>query len=182
MDIITTSRRFDMTPQLREHATKRLQKLGRYSEHIQEAHLILDQEKHRQIAELTVHANGTDLISREETHDMLISIDRVVDRLERQIKKHNARLKDRKAKKPIPPGAPVEESAPPETETEAEEVWSPVVVRGQQWHPEAISLETAIGLLRESDHDFLMFRNARTGRVALVHHRPDGNFGFIEEA
>jgi putative sigma-54 modulation protein len=168
-----------MTPQLREHATKRLQKLGRYSEHIQEAHLILDQEKHRQIAELTIHANGTDLISREETHDMLISIDRVVDRLERQIKKHNARLKDRKAKKPVPPGAPVEEAAP--SEVEAEEVWSPVVVRSHQWHTEAVTVEAAIQVLRDSDHDYLMFRNARTGKVALVHHRPDGNFGFVEE-
>ncbi len=178
MDIITTARRFDLTPQVREHAEKRLQKLGRYFDHIQEVHIVLAQEKHRQIAEVTVRANGTELISREETHDMVSSIDRVVDRLEKQIKKVNARLKDRKSRKTVAAGVPVEEAELPEVEPEEE--WSPVVVRGHQWHPEPVSVEDAIRLLRDSDRDFLLFRNARSGKVSLVHHRPDGNFGFVE--
>ena len=36
--------------------------------------------------------------------------------------------------------------------------------------------------LRESDSDFLMFRNERTSKIGLVYARPDGNFGFVEEA
>lgn len=179
MEIVTTARRFHLTPQLKEHAERRLQKLGRYHDNIIEAHLVLDSEKHRQIAELTVHANGAELISREETPDMISSIDRVADRIERQIKKHNARLKDRKVRRPVAGGQPVEEAELPEAE--GEEEWGPVVVRGKEWHPEPIAVEAAIRLLRESDADFLMFRNERTGKVGLVHTRPDGNFGFVEE-
>jgi putative sigma-54 modulation protein len=171
-----------MTPNLRDHAKKRLEKLGRYYDHIQEAHLILDQEKHRQIAELTVRANGTELISREEGSDMLTSIDRVVDRLERQIKKLNARLKDRKNRRPMEPGvAPVAEEEL--VEAEPEEVWSPVVVRSESaWHASPVTVEQAIQVLREGENDYVLFRNAKTGKVALVHHRPDGNFGLAEES
>jgi putative sigma-54 modulation protein len=166
---------------LRDHATKRLEKLGRYFDSIQEAHLILDQEKHRQIAELTIHANGTELISREETNDMLSSIDSVIDRIERQIKKLNARLKDRKNRRPVPPGVvPVAEEDL--TESEPEEVWSPVVVRSRAWHAQPVTVEQAIQVLREGENDFVLFRNAKTGKIALIHHRPDGNFGLAEES
>jgi putative sigma-54 modulation protein len=179
MDVVTTARRFELTPQMREHAEKRLRKLGRYSENIMEARLVLDQEKRRQIAELTVLANGAELISREETHDMVSSIDRVVDRIERQIKKLSARQRDRKTRRPIPPGAPVEEEELPEAESREE--WGPVVVRGHQWHPGEASVEDAIRALREKDEDFLLFRNSRTGKVGVVYTRPDGNFGLVEE-
>jgi putative sigma-54 modulation protein len=180
MDIITTARRFEITPELRDHAERRLSKLDRYLDQILEAHLVLDQQKHRQIAELTVRANGAEMISREETPDMITSIDRVVDRIERQIKKHNARLKDRKARRPVAAATPVEEEELSDVESQDE--WGVIVVRGRQWHPESVSVEEAIGILRESDEDFLLFRNSRTGKVGLVHTRPDGNFGFVEES
>ncbi len=180
MDIVTTARRFDLTPQLRKHAEKRLQKLDRYIDQIIEAHLVLDQEKHRQIAELSVRANGAELISREETTDMLSSIDRGIDGIERQHKKHNARLKDRKSRRLVPNHIPVEEEELPEVEPEEE--WSPVVVRERQWHPEPLSVEDAIRSLRDKDSDYLLFRNARSGKVGVVHTRPDGNFGLAEES
>jgi putative sigma-54 modulation protein len=179
MDIITTARRFDLTPPLREHAQKRLQKLGRFSDHIQEVHLILTQDKHRHIAEVTVHTAGTELISKEETHDMVESIDRVCDRIEKQISKVYARMRDRKSRAPV---AAMEAPVPEETipESEVEEEWAPVVVRGKEWHPDPISVDDAIRRLRESEQDFLLFRNVRSGNVSLVHLRADGNFGLVD--
>lgn len=179
MDIITTARRFDLTPSLREHAQKRLQKLGRYGDHIQEIHLILTQDKHRHIAEVTVHTAGTELISKEETHDMVESIDRVIERIEKQISKVYARMKDRKSRPQVSAvEAPIAEEEIPETE--GDEEWAPVVVRGKGWHPQPISVEEAIRLLREGEQDYVLFRNARSGKVSLVHLRADGNFGLVD--
>ena len=179
MDIITTARRFDLTPPLREHAEKRLQKLGRYGDNIQEIHLILTQDKHRHIAEVTVRAAGTELFSKEETHDMVESIDRVIDRIEKQISKVYARMRDRKARPAIAAfEAPYAEEEIPETE--AEEAWAPVVVRGTGWHPEPITVDDAIHILREGEQDFILFRNSRNGKVSLVHLRTDGNFGLVD--
>lgn len=178
MDIITTARRYELTPDVREHAESRLQKLGRYHDHIQEIHLVLAQEKHRQIAEVTLHVNGADMTSRQETHDMVESIDQVVDRIEKQLKKLSARMRDRKTRRVVSASHPVEEAELPEVEPEEE--FAPVVVRGKQWHREAISVEDAIRLIRESNAEFVLFKNVRSGKVSLIHHRADGNFGLVE--
>jgi putative sigma-54 modulation protein len=98
MEITTTARHFELTPTVREHGEKRLQKLTRYFDRIAKANVVLVREKHRQIAEITVHLNGSDLVSREETNDIFLSIDRAVDSLETQIKRHKERLVERNRK------------------------------------------------------------------------------------
>lgn len=178
MEITTTSRHFKLEPELKEHAEKRIAKLSKYFDSIQEAHLVLAQQKYRNLAELTLHATGMDLVSREENPDLLTSIDKVVDRMERQIKKHTDRLRRRKASRMVPLGAIIDEVELPEIEPEDE--YSPVVVRSNHVAPGTISVEDAIRYMKEKDWDFLLFSNSRSGRPALLHHREDGNYGLVE--
>jgi len=140
---------------------------------------VLATEKYRQIAEVALHARGTDIVSREESDDMQTSIDRAVDRVERQVKRLNARRKDRKARRPAAPAAAGQPVAM-EEEAEVEEVFAPVVIRQESFHAAPISVDQAIEVLHERNEDFLLFQNARSGRVALVHRMPDGNFGLVE--
>jgi putative sigma-54 modulation protein len=178
MEITTTGRRYKLTPEIKETAEKRLVKLERFSDAEMEAHLILAEEKFRSIAELTLRAGRNHLVSREESPEMVTAIDGVVDRMERQLKKLNARARDRKATRLIPAFSVVEEEELPEVEVEEE--FSPVVVRGNQWHTKPITVEEAIRVLREKDWELLMFSNSKTGRPCTVHLRPDGNFGLVE--
>ncbi|MFH1143539.1 MAG: ribosome-associated translation inhibitor RaiA [Candidatus Eisenbacteria bacterium] len=181
MDIITTARRFDLTPEVREHARKRLLKLERYLDRTAEAHVVLEREKYRQIAEISLHARGVEISSREESDDILVSIDRVVDRIERQVKRLNSRRKTRskvrRGEAPAPAAAAGEGE---EEEAAIEDTFAPVVIRQEGFHREPLSVEEAIEKLQDSENEFLLFTNKRDGRVALVHLRPDGNFGLIE--
>ena len=176
MEITTTGRRYKLTPEIKDTAEKRLAKLERYSEAEMDAHLILAEEKFRSIAELTLRAGRNHLVSREESSDMVNAIDGVAERMERQLKKLNARARDRKGLRVIPAFAVVAEEELPEIEEE----FSPVVVRGSQWHGSPITVEDAIRLMREKDWDLVMFPNVRTGRSCTVHLRPDGNYGLVE--
>jgi len=178
MEITTTGRHFKLTPEIKDLAERRIQKLERFSDLVREAHLVLTQEKYRHIAELSLYASGSELVSREETPEMVSSIDRVVDRMERQLKKLHTRMKDRKTPRVVPSFAVVEEAELPEVEPEEE--YSPVVVRGFQYSTNPLTVEEAIRLLREKDWELLLFPNSRTGRPALVHLRADGNFGLVE--
>ncbi|MBM3318633.1 MAG: ribosome-associated translation inhibitor RaiA [Candidatus Eisenbacteria bacterium] len=188
MDIITTARRFELTPEVREHARKRLQKLLRYSDRIDEVHVVLTTEKFRQIAEVALHVKGTEILSREESDEMMISIDRVVERVERQLKRARGRRKDHRAGRrgaaatAIPGGAEAEIEEGEETgeELEAEEVFSPVVIREEAFHAEPLTVEQAIELLREREQELLLFPSARSGRIAVVRRRADGNYGLVE--
>ena len=109
---------------------------------------------------------------------MASSIDAVVDRMERQLKKLNARLKDRKSLRPVPAFSVIEEADL--SDVEVEEEFSPVVVRGQQFAAKPMSVEDAIRMMREKDWDLCLFSNAKSGLPAVVHLRPDGNFGLLE--
>jgi putative sigma-54 modulation protein len=179
MEITTTCRRYEMEPGINDLAEKRIQKLERYFDNLQEAHLVLAQEKYRYIAELTLHGAGLDLTSREQNNSMAASIDTVCDRVERQLKKHAARVKRRQtASRTVPASTIVHEQELADVEVEDE--YSPVVVRMENVSKVAISVEDAIGLLREKDWDQVLFPNSRSGKVALLFVRPDGNFGLAE--
>jgi putative sigma-54 modulation protein len=181
MDIITTARHFELTPEIREYARKRIEKLQRLLERVEEVHLVLATEKYRQIAEVTLHARGAEIVSREESDDMQISIDHVVERVERQMKRLDARRKDRKQRRAATPrGAGGPETIEEESEAEVDEIFSPVVVRQEGFHAEPITVEQAIEELNRRRVDFLLFQNGRSGRVALVHLMHDGNFGLVE--
>ncbi len=195
MDIITTARHFDLTPGLKEHTRKRLEKLDRFLGGVEDIHVILTTEKHRRIAEISMRAKGTEIVGRDESDDMVTSIDRVVDRIERQLKRLHARRRSRNQRRSVKVAlaeesdlqtARAEEEAEAETEHEfdlslyADEEFSPVVVRGDQFHNGPITVEDAIRILRERDEDLLLFTNAQTSKPAVIHLLPDGNYGLIE--
>ena len=86
MQISITGRHIDLTDQHKEHVEKRLRHLKRFFEAIMDCHVILSKEKHREIADITIQVNGVTLHGEEETESILTSIDRVVNKIERQIK------------------------------------------------------------------------------------------------
>jgi putative sigma-54 modulation protein len=183
MDIITTARQTELTPAVREHAEKRLRKLERYVSDLQEVHLVIKKEKYRHVTEVTLRANGADIISRDESDDLLTSIDRVVDRVERQVKKLRARIKDKSKarRRTVRGGMQSEAASPTEEEEEASEDYPPVLVPQQEvYRAEPMTVAQAVEQLREQAEDVLLFRNERTGAVSVVYVRPDGNIGFAE--
>jgi putative sigma-54 modulation protein len=195
MDIITTARHFELTPGLKEHTQKRLEKLERFLGGVEDVYVILTTEKHRRIAEISLRARGTEIVGRDESDDMVTSIDRVVDRIERQLKRLHARRRERGQRRSPKLGiveeshatesrtsaaAEAETSAELDLSTYADDDFAPVVVRGNQYHAEPITVEDAIRIMRERDEDLLLFTNAQTRRPAMVHLRPDGNYGLVE--
>lgn len=193
MEIITTARHFDMTPELRSHLEKRLERLSRYLGDNEEVHVVLTTEKYRQLAEISLRARGTEIVSRGVSDEMMTSVDKVVDRIERQIQRLAARRRDRKNRRSLKDEAPVLaapepvdlEEEPPTAEEELglefdEDDFAPVVVRDDAFHPDPVTVESAIEALQASDRDYLLFLNKGTNKVSLIHLREDGNYCLIE--
>ena len=72
-----------------------MSKLNRYFWKDTEAHVTMSVEKERQIVEVTIPFDGVVLRGEEATTDMYASIDRVVDKIEKQIHKHRTALRKR---------------------------------------------------------------------------------------
>lgn len=94
MELRITARHFDLTQDIKDYANSKFEVLDRYDSLIQSAHLILDIEKHRQIAEITLSVNGQSLIAHTVTDDMYASIEETSDKIERQLRKFHSKMTD----------------------------------------------------------------------------------------
>ena len=94
MDVSTTTRHCDITPQLREHLEERLQKLTRFFERISQAHVVFTSEKHRQVVEITLQTPVGRLAGRAEAVDLRTALDTALDRVDRQLHRVKDKLRD----------------------------------------------------------------------------------------
>ncbi len=99
MQIRTTARHFDLTEDVKRLCEKEIGRLEKYFNHIIDCHLILDQEKNRITAELKTKVYGTTLSSKYRSYDLYDSIDKVLGKMEAQLKRYKAKLQDKKPKK-----------------------------------------------------------------------------------
>ncbi len=103
MEIRTTARHFQLTDNLRKYAEDEVKRLEKYYDHIIDTHLTMSVEKSRQIAELTVKVYGTVLISKAKVFDMYVAVEQVISKMETQIKRYKAKLRDKKGVMKSPP-------------------------------------------------------------------------------
>jgi len=92
MQINITGHHVDVTPALRAYTTEKLQKLARHFDQVNSINVILNVEKLQQQAEATVNAAGRTLFATQTATDMYASIDGLVDKLDRQVRRYKDRL------------------------------------------------------------------------------------------
>ena len=117
MNISTTSRHYELPAELRDYAEGKVKNLKKYFDHIVNARLIFTLEKYRHKVEITLHVNGKDFVGIEESDDMYVSVDRSVEKLERQLKKHKEKIRSRKSYQSVSDVISSEEEAEDEEES-----------------------------------------------------------------
>jgi len=90
-----TGHHLTVTDALRSHIDEKFARLSRYFDHIISAQIILNVEKHDQKAEAILHVAGGELVANAEHEDMYATIDLLIDKLSRQLKKHKEKLVER---------------------------------------------------------------------------------------
>jgi putative sigma-54 modulation protein len=86
----------EVTPSIREYAERKLAKLGKQLAEPTQVEVELSEQRNpsiadSQVAAATVFTKGPTLRASEATSDMKASIDQLVDKLERQIKRYRER-------------------------------------------------------------------------------------------
>jgi putative sigma-54 modulation protein len=99
MQINLTGHHIEITDSLRNYVNEKMEKLERHFDKVSNTHVILTVENLRHKAEATVHMSGNDIFADAVEDDMYASIDALVDKLDRQVKKHKEKLKDHHHKK-----------------------------------------------------------------------------------
>lgn len=166
-----------VTDGLRDAVIKNVSKLSKYFPEDTEVRTVLSVQKNNHIAEITIPFKGIIFRAEEVSDDMYVSIDRVVDKIEKQILKHKAKLKNRfganeSIRFEIPPA--YEEAKGEEEEGSFE------IVKTKRFPIKPMSPEEAILQMNLLGHNFFVFTNADTDTINVVYKRKDGKYGLIE--
>lgn len=94
MQIEITGHHVEVTPALRAYVTEKMQRLTRHFDQVNSIHVILNVEKLQQQAEATVKAGGRTMFAAESAKDMYASIDGLIDKLDRQVRRYKDRITD----------------------------------------------------------------------------------------
>ncbi|WP_405232135.1 ribosome hibernation-promoting factor, HPF/YfiA family [Lentisalinibacter salinarum] len=98
MQLDVTGHHVDVTPALKDYVQTKLGRIERHFDHVTDVHCILTVEKLRHKAEATVQVSGGRLYADATEEDMYAAIDGLIDKLDRQVKKHKEKLCDHHAR------------------------------------------------------------------------------------
>lgn len=179
MQITVKGKNVEVTPALRAYAEKKVGKLERYFDRdLPTATVTLRIERDLHVVEVTVSIDHLLLRGEERTGDMYVSIDGVIEKLERQIKKYKTRI-NRKLRQDAPV-RPQEAKPPVSVAPEEEEEPVGQVIRTKRFALKPMSVEEAVMQMDLLGHGFFVFFNGATEEVNVVYRRADGNYGLIE--
>ena len=179
MEMTVTGRHVDITPAIREYATKKLDHIGIDFPRILNAHYILEVDKFRHIAELVLQCgNHITIEAREVSEDLYASIDRVADKVARQMRKYKTKIQRHRPRKAVP--FDVEEQVVAHDLHEDEGTTR--IVHTEKFAIKPMFVDEAVLQLELSDRQFLVFLNAESEKVNVIYRRKNGDFGLIEPA
>ena len=160
-------------------AEKKVGKLERYFDNAPDAtahvNLKVYTEKTAKV-EVTIPLPYLVLRAEETSPDLYASVDLVVDKLERQIRKFKTKINRRTRETALIDQALVftlDESAD-------EEAAETDIVRTKRLSLKPMDSEEAVLQMNMLGHNFFIFEDAETNGISIVYRRKDGKYGLIE--
>ena len=98
MQLSVTGHHIDVTDSLRKYVSSKIGRIERHFDHVSDVHCILRVEKLRHTAEATVNVSGGKIFADSTQEDMYAAIDCLIDKLDRQVRKHKEKLVDHHAR------------------------------------------------------------------------------------
>ncbi|MFC2171653.1 ribosome hibernation-promoting factor, HPF/YfiA family [Acidobacteriota bacterium] len=179
MKINFTGRGYEPSESIKKSIEEKVDKMSKYLADITEANVVFSVQKYRHTAEIILQGKSFSLTGTEETDDMYTSVQKVLDKIERQARKHRTKIIDRKRKKNPRPAKHL--TTPDESEeAEDSDEGSPRVVRMDGYDVKPMPLDEAVMQMEISSRDFLVFHETSTENVNVLFWRKDGNLGLIE--
>lgn len=177
------ARNMRLTDNTREYVEKKVVKLERHLQEIEEIYIELSHIKSarqavdRQVAQLTVHGKGFMLRTEERSDDLHTAFDAALDKMQRQVerykgKRHRGRGDGRSASEVV------EAEEMPVDETGE---LLPLIAKRKKFVILPMDEEEAVEQMRLLGHDnFFIFFNAEKNSIQVLYRRRNGSYGLIE--
>jgi putative sigma-54 modulation protein len=193
MRVNVTFRHMEATEPIKEYAQEKVERIKKYFPDPMTAHVVMTTERgYQHVCDVTITLhNGLTLKGRESTEDMYSSIDLVMAKIERQVRRYKEKIRSHKpvSLTTIPVHEMVLEAesldrSPVGEEEGGEEPATdsagPRVIRSNKFFAKEMTVDEAVMQMDLLGNEFLVFMNAATKEVNVVYRRKDGNYGLIE--
>lgn len=184
MQVSFTFRHMEPTEALKAFATEKIEKIQKYIHTPCDAHVVLSVEKYMHKADILIKAHGVMMRGEEKSEDMYGSIDRAVERIERQVKRYKKKLTSHKPREGAAAKVTLNylEALRDEEEAKAEEKTGlpPQVVETKEIEALPMTVEEAVMQMDLLHNDFLVFVNVGSGAMNVLYRRKEGRYGLIE--
>ena len=201
MQLAVTFRHMDATPALKDYSREKVERINKYFPDPIKAHVVLSTDRgfnHVADVMITLHS-GYVLKGQETTEDMYSSIDLVMAKIERQVRRYKEKLQDRRGalverrgarevhhavismpelQQAFSAPAGGNDTAPAPAEQAPQSQFQ--IVRTQKFVAQPLTVEEAIIQLNLLHDEFLVFTNAQTHDINVVYRRKDASYGLIE--
>lgn len=171
----------EITPAIREYAEKKIDRLERYLEVNENTKVNINMRTfhdHTAKVEVTILLNHHLVLRAEEhTSDMYEAIDLIIEKLERQVRKHKTKV-NRKFRE----NGKEEQFAAvlPDSTDAVQEEDTLEVVRTKQFNLKPMDVEEAILQMDLIGHKFFVFADGESDETQIVYKRNDGKYGLIQ--
>ena len=195
MQLSITFRHIESSEAVKEYAKEKLERIRKYFPDPIKGHVVFSLDGgYQHIADvvITLH-NGIVIKGVEATEDLYSSIDLVMAKIERQVRRFKEKIRDHKpAEGPlrmmrhrvVQVGEPSQSSQPNQnTEPTSPKAPPPPaykIIREEKYVARPLTVEQAIMQLNLNNERFLCFNNAATHEVNVVYLHDDGSYGLIE--
>lgn len=168
-------KKLDVTDSIKSYIEEKIGRLDKYFENPDEitATVLIKLRGNEQVVEATINANKFILRGEESHKDLYASIDKVSDKIERQIRKNKTRMSKRINKELINDFVLDYSDIKDEEEDN-------VIVKRKVIENKPMSEEEAILQMELLGHEFFAFKNMETNDVNILYRRKDGDYGIIE--
>jgi putative sigma-54 modulation protein len=176
-------RNLELNDRLEDYVNKKVSKLDKYLDILEEAKMDLNYAKSarsasdRQVAQLTVRGKGVLLRAEERTDDIFASVDAVLDKIYRQIERYKGRRWRSRGDGRSAADFAINMVS---QSTESNEL-SETIVRRKRLPLSPMDEHEAVEQMSLLSHEnFFVFLNVETNEVNVLYRRLDGSLGLIE--
>ena len=173
MNYMISGKNIDVTEGLKQAIYDKLGRLEKFFTEDTKAQVTLSVEKERQKIEVTIPMKGHIIRAEQVSDDMYVSIDMVVEIIERQVVRYKKKIVDQSQDAAYFQDSFLDE----EYEDEGDDIQ---IIRSKRFAVKPMYPEDACVQMELLGHNFYVFRNAETDEVNVVYKRKGNTYGLIE--
>lgn len=173
----------EVTQAIREYAEKKVSKLEKYFNDVPNATAYVNLKVYPDKtakAEVTIPLSFLVLRAEETTPDLYASIDFVVDKLERQVRKYKTKINRKSREKGFEGISEAIGVDKVDADVKEEQESDLKIVRSKHIDLKPMDSEEAVLQMNMLGHDFFVFKDSESDEIHIVYRRKDGRYGLIE--